>query len=174
MTIFNSDHLSHEPTQKELLGNWEGMLVSDSTLSPKSQIFYFNCEDGIIEMKYTFANMLSGQSDVSIKDRLLRFDDQTSLHDEIRMVTQNLAVGLWVTDWSSSDMMKPIIEDLRRYLPVKFSTSDIFVNNISLLERLRLSGMRWPRELGLSFLHVEENKELGTRIGLTYILKRLA
>jgi hypothetical protein len=124
LAIFKNDQLSHDPTQKELLGNWEGMLVSDSTLSPRSQMFYFNSEDGIIEMKYTFANMLSGYSDVTIRDRLIRLDDQTPLHDEIRMVTPNLAVGLWVTDWSSSDMMKPIIDDLRRYLPVSLSSLD--------------------------------------------------
>lgn len=174
LTIFKNDELSHDPTQNELLGSWEGMLVSDSTLSPRSQMFYFNCEDGIVEMKYTFANMLSGYSDVTIKDRLIRLDDQTPLHDEIRMVTPNLAVGLWVTEWSSSDMMKPIIDDLRRYLPVEISTSDIFVNNVSLLERLRFSGFRMPKEFGLSFLHVEENEKLGTRIGLAYILKRIA
>ena len=174
LEIFNSDQLSHQPTEQELLGSWEGMFVSDSSVSPRSQMFYFNCEDGIIEMKYTFANLLSGYSDATLKDRILRLDDQTPLHDEVRMVTPNLAVGLWVTDWSSNDVIKPIIEDLRRYLPVKVSTSDIFVNNASLLERLRLSGVRLPKELGVSFLHVEENQKYGTRIGLAYILKRIA
>ncbi|MEP6576291.1 MAG: GMC family oxidoreductase [Nitrososphaerota archaeon] len=172
--IFNNDQLSHQPSQQELFGSWEGMLVSDSSVSPRSQMFYFNCEDGIIDMKYTFANLLSGYSDVTLKDRILRLDDQTPLHDEIRMVTPNLAVGLWVTDWSSNDVIKPIIEDLRRYLPNKVSNSDIFVNNISLLERLRLSGVRLPKELGVSFLHVEENQKYGTRIGLAYILKKIA
>ena len=129
LEIFNSDQLSNLPTQEELIGSWEGMLVSDSSVSPRSQIFYFNCEDGIIDMKYTFANLLSGYSDSTLKDRILRLDDQTPLHDEIRIVTPNLAVGLWVTDWSSNDVIKPILEDLRRYLPVKISTNDIFLKN---------------------------------------------
>lgn len=174
LEIFNSDKLSHQPTQSELIGSWEGMLVSDSSISPKSQMFYFDCEDGVIEMKYNFANLLSGYSDVTLKDRILRLDDQTPLHDEIRMVTPNLAVGLWVTEWSSNDIIKPIIEDIKRYLPAKFTNSDIFVNNISLFERLRMSGLRLPKELGVSFLHVEENQKYGTRLGLAYILKRAA
>ena len=104
-------------------GSWEGMLVSDSAVTPRAQIFHFDYEDGLIDMRYSFANMLHGRSDISITDRLFRFDDPTPFHDEIRMVTPNLVVGRWVTEWSSSeDILKPYFDDLRRLLPVKIST----------------------------------------------------
>ena len=77
------------------------MLVSDSAVTPRTQIFYFDYEDGQIDMRYSFANMLRGRSDVNITDRLFRFDDQTPFHDEIRMITPNFIVGRWVTEWSS-------------------------------------------------------------------------
>jgi hypothetical protein len=34
-------------------------------------------------------------------------------------------------------------------------------------------GLRLPREAGVSFLHVENDERLGSRIGLLYLLKRL-
>ena len=43
-------------------------------------------------MRYSFANMLQGRSDVRITDSLFKLDDQTPLYDELRMVTSNLAV----------------------------------------------------------------------------------
>ncbi len=74
------------------------MLVSDSAITPRSQLFYFNYEDGEIDMRYSFANLLQGRSDVRISDSLFRLEDQTPLYDELRMVTPNLAVGRWVTE----------------------------------------------------------------------------
>ena len=61
LTIFRSDELSHKPKEGELAGVWEGMLVSDSALTPHSQLFYFNYEDGDIDMRYSFANILQGR-----------------------------------------------------------------------------------------------------------------
>ena len=99
LTIFNNDKLSYKPNKKELVGKWEGMLVSDSAISPRSQIFTFTYEDGELDMKYKFANMLSGRSDVSfIEENILRLDDQTPFHDEIRMVTPDFAVGVWMSE----------------------------------------------------------------------------
>jgi hypothetical protein len=37
-----------------------------------------------------------------------------------------------------------------------------------------LSGVRLPREFGVSFLGVEEDEQNRTRIGLSYILKRVS
>ena len=93
ITLFNSQELSHTPSESEIKGAWEGMLVSDSAVTPRAQIFYFDYEDGHIDMRYSFANMLRGRSDVSITDRLFRFDDQTPFHDEIRMVTPKFYRG---------------------------------------------------------------------------------
>jgi hypothetical protein len=88
---------------EELAGVWEGMLVSDSAITPRSQLFYFNYEDGELDMRYLFVNMLQGRSDVKTTDSLFRLDDQTPLYDELRIVTRNLAVGQWVTEWSDEE-----------------------------------------------------------------------
>jgi choline dehydrogenase-like flavoprotein len=174
LTLFNSSKLSHKPKDEELVGNWEGMLVSDSSLLPRSQIFYFDYEDGEIDMRYSFANMLHGRSDITITENsIFRLDDQTPFHDEIRMVTPNFAVGLWVSEWSSSNILEPIIQDLLRYFPIKISNNDILKDKLSFLEKFYLPGIRLPKELGLSFLQVEENEQNETRIGLSYILKRI-
>jgi hypothetical protein len=174
MTLFHSDEFSHKPNEKELVGTWEGMLVSDSSLSPRSQQFYFNYEDGEVDMRYSFANLLTGRSDVTTEGSVLRLDDPTPFHDEIRIVTPNFAVGVWMSEWSSKDSLQPIIDDLRRYFPIGISDNDILENKLSFLERLRFRGIPLPKELGLSFLHVEENEKHGTRVGLLYALKKIS
>ena len=174
LTLFHSDELSHKPSEKELVGTWEGMLVSDSSLSPRSQIFYFNYEDGEIDMRYSFANMLTGRSDVLTEGSVLRLDDPTTFHDEIRVVTPEFAVGVWMSEWSSKDTLQPFIDDLRRYFPIKISNSDMFETKVSFLDRLRFRGIRLPKEFGSSFLHVEENEQHETRVGLLYALKRMS
>jgi choline dehydrogenase-like flavoprotein len=174
LTIFRRDELSHDPKEEELAGVWEGMLVSDSALTPRSQLFYFNYEDGEIDMRYSFANILQGRSDVRITDSLFRLDDQTQLYDELRMVTPNLAVGRWVTEWSGEELLRPIIEDFKRYCPIPISAeAESLLDKISRLSGLR--GPRLPRELGLSFLGVEKDeKTRKTRIGLSYLLKKIS
>lgn len=172
-TIFNSSELSHVPSASEIRGTWEGMLVSDSAVSPRTQVFYFDYQDGVIDMRYSFANMLRGRSDVSISDTLFRFDDPTPFHDEIRMVTPDLAVGKWVSEWSSENALKPFIDDIRRYLPIPSSadTDSFYEKLIRLGSNIR--GLRLPKEAGVSFLSVEQDKDKGTRIGLSYLLKRI-
>ena len=114
VTLFNDKKLSYIPTESEVKGIWEGMLVSDSAVTPRAQIFYFDYEDGQIDMRYSFANMLRGKSDINITDRLFRLDDKTPFHDEIRMVTPNLIVGRWVTEWSSKNILNHIMTTLIR------------------------------------------------------------
>jgi hypothetical protein len=173
LTLFRSDELSHKPREEELAGIWEGMLVSDSAITPRSQLFYFNYEDGELDMRYSFANLLQGRSDVRITDSLFRLDDQTPLYDELRIVTPNLAVGRWVTEWSDEELLRPIIEDFKRYCPIPVSAeAESLLDKISRLSGLR--GPRLPRELGLSFLGVEKDEKTGkTRIGLSYLLKKI-
>ncbi|MGI0012580.1 MAG: GMC family oxidoreductase N-terminal domain-containing protein [Nitrososphaera sp.] len=172
MTLFNSEELSHVPSETELVGTWEGMLVSDSAVSPRSQLFYFNYEDVEVDMRYSFGNMIRGRSDVTIGDALFRLDDPTPFHDEIRMVTPDFAVGLWVSEWSSRNALEPVIEDFRRYLPIPHSPETESFFRSLLAGNWR--GIRLPRELGVSFLGVQEDEKKGTRIGLSYILKRIA
>jgi choline dehydrogenase-like flavoprotein len=173
LTLFRSDELSHKPKEEELAGVWEGMLVSDSAITPRSQLFYFNYEDGEIDMRYSFANILQGRSDVRITDSIFRLDDQTPLYDELRVVTPNLAVGQWVTEWSDEELLRPVIEDFKRYCPIPVSAeAESLLDKISRLSGLR--GPRLPRELGLSFLGVERDEKTGkTRIGLSYLMKKI-
>ena len=172
LTLFNTKELSRIPNEAEMKGSWEGMLVSDSAVTPRAQIFHFDYEDGLIDMRYSFANMLQGRSDIHITDRLFRFDDSTPFHDEIRMVTPNLVVGRWVTEWSSEDVLKPYFDDLRRILPVQISDDmESFFEKLS--KGLHVGGLRFPKELGLSFLGIEENESKQTRLGLSYILKKI-
>jgi hypothetical protein len=172
-TIFTSDELSHVPSASEMKGTWEGMLVSDSAVTPRTQVFYFDYQDGEIDMRYSFANMLQGRSDVSVSKTLFRFDDPTPFHDEVRLVTPDLAVGKWVSEWSSENVLKPFIDDLRRYLPIPTSSeTDSFYEKLVRLGA-NIKGLRLPREAGLSFLSVEQDKDGNTRIGLSYLLKRI-
>jgi len=51
-------------------------------------------------MHYNFANLIQGNSDVSITSDIFRFDDFTPFHDELRMIRPDLVVGKWVIEWS--------------------------------------------------------------------------
>jgi len=169
--LFYSDIYSKTPTEKEMIGKWEGMLVSDSVVSPRSQVFEFEYDgNGKIQMKYNFSNLILGRSGVKIDADLFRFDDFTPLHDEIRMVTPNFVVGKWVTDWSRTRSSADAINDLKRLIATNASldaVSDAFFNvfNLHIPEI--------PKELGISFLNVENDEQKGTRIGLGYMLKRI-
>ncbi len=174
LTLFNDEKLSHKHAENEIKGTWEGMLVSNSAVTPRMQLFYFDYEDGQIDMRYSFANMLQGRSDVNITDRLFRLDDRTPFHDEIRMVTPNFLVGRWVTEWRSKDILKPYYDDFMRILKIP-----ILANTEPLHQKLShifsTHGIRLPNNTQLSFLNVEENnKNNEIRLGLSYILKRVA
>jgi choline dehydrogenase-like flavoprotein len=174
LTLFNDEKLSHKPTESEIKGTWEGMLVSDSAVTPRIQLFYFDYEDGQIDMRYSFANMLQGQSNVNITDRLFRLDDRTPFHDEIRMVTPNFLVGRWVTEWTSKDILKPYYDDFMRILkiPILANTEPLYQKLSHIFSN---HGIRLPNDSQLSFLNVEENdKNNEIRFGLSYILKRVS
>ena len=89
------------------------------------------------------------------------------------MVTPDLIVGRWVTDWSSEDELKPFIEDFNRILPIPIAKDvgnflDVMANT------LHIRGFPLPKEAGVSFLNVEKHEKKGTRIGLSYLLKRIS
>jgi choline dehydrogenase-like flavoprotein len=173
IAMFNDKNLSHVPTGKEIAGTWEGMMVSDSAVTPRTQVFRFDYEDGEVDMRYSFANMLHGISDVSIVNQMFRFDDPTPFHDEIRMVTPDVMIGRWVTDWSSEDVLKPYVEDLKRILPIPIA-KDAGGLMDKLANAINARGISLPKEAGISFLNVENDKKMGTRIGLSYLLKRIS
>ena len=170
-TLFYSDQYSHTPTKDEMVGRWEGSLVSDSIVSPRSQVFDFEYSGNEeYQMQYNFANLLRGYSEVSVNNDLFRFDDYTPFHDELRMIRDDFVVGKWVTDWSLLPASQFSIQELQNLVNSGASQSQI-INSIYRIFNLRVP--RLPQEIGLSFLNVENNPQKGSRIGLSYILKRM-
>jgi hypothetical protein len=123
-------------------------------------------------MRHSFDSSVHGRSDVRIGDSHFSLSD-IPLYDELRIVTPNLAVGRWATDWRDNELLIPVIEDFKRYIPIPVSADESLLYKI--YRAFDLGGLRLPRELGLSFLEVEEDEETGnTRIGLTYLLKKIS
>ena len=168
--LFYSNDYSKTPTKHEMVGKWEGMLVSDSFVTPRSQIFDFNYNgEGEYNMHYNFGNLLRGFSDVSPRDDIFRFDDFTQFHDELRMVRPDIVVGKWVTDWSLAVNNSDVIADL--YDLINAGDTNKVLNTVSKLFNLRIP--RLSIELGVSFLNVENDPQKGSRIGLGYILRKM-
>ncbi|MDH3765392.1 MAG: GMC family oxidoreductase, partial [Nitrosopumilus sp.] len=169
-TLFYNDEYSHTPTKDEMIGKWEGMLVSDSFVTPRSQVFDFDY-DGSEEyqMHYNFLNMLQGYSEVSSNEDLFRFDDFTPFHDELRMIRPDVVVGKWVTNWSLPQSSRFSIEDLQNSINSGASTIQV-LDSIYKIFNLRIP--RLPQEIGISFLNVENHLQKGSRIGLSYILRK--
>jgi hypothetical protein len=70
-----------------------------------------------------------------------------------------------VTEWSDEELLRPVIEDFKRYCPIPVSSeTESLLDKISRFSGLR--GPRLPRELGLSFLGVKKDEKTGkTKIG---------
>ncbi len=170
--MFYDDDISHTPTKNEMVGKWEGMLVSDSFVTPRSQIFDFNYNgEGDYKMHYNFANLLRGFSEVTIREDIFRFDDFTQFHDELRMIRgrPDVVFGKWVTEWSLAVNNTATIADL--YNLILTGDTNKVLDTVSKIFNLRLP--RLPAELGVSFLHVENDPQKGSRIGLGYILRKI-
>ena len=169
--MFYNDEFSHTPTKDEMIGKWEGMLVSDSFVSSRSQIFDFDYDgSGEYQMYYNFSNLIRGFSEVSTNNNMFRFDDFTPFHDELRMIRPDFVVGKWVTDWSLLQSNRFSIQELQNLINSGASTIQI-LDGIYKIFNLRLP--RLPQEIGISFLNVENHPQKGSRIGLSYILRRM-
>jgi len=169
-TLFYSEKYSHTPTKDEMVGRWEGMLVSDSFVSPRSQIFDFEYDgSGEYQMHYNFAGLIGGYSDISANKDLFRFDDFTPFHDELKMIRPDLVVGKWVTNWSLLQGNQFSINELQNMINSGASQFQV-LDSIYKIFNLRIP--RLPQEIGLSFLNVENHPQKGSRIGLGYILKK--
>jgi hypothetical protein len=70
-----------------------------------------------------------------------------------------------VTEWSDEELLRPVIEDFKRYRPIPVSSeTESLLDKISRFSGSR--GPRLPRELGLSFLGVKKDEKTGkTKIG---------
>ena len=86
---------SRRPDPDEVLGRWEGRLISDSTLSPTLFRFRYYKDQGVLKCKYIFGGVLPGTSDVLFtEDMMLMFDFTGQLlHDELRLVRKDFMVG---------------------------------------------------------------------------------
>ncbi|QMU55017.1 MAG: hypothetical protein GKS07_09090 [Nitrosopumilus sp.] len=168
--LFYHDDFSHTPTRDEMAGTWEGFLVSDSFVSPKSQLFDFDYDgNGDYQMHYNFLNLIRGYSEVSASGDLFRFDDFTPFHDELRMIRPDFVVGKWVTNWSLLPDSRFSVEELQNLINSDASSIQI-LDSVYKIFNLRLPKL--PKEIGLSFLNVENHPQKGSRIGLSYILRK--
>ena len=169
-TLFYSDEYSHTPTKDEMVGEWEGALVSDSFVTPRSQLFDFSYDgSGEYKMHYNFGNLIQGFSEVTANNSLFRFDDFTPFHDELRMIRPDFVVGRWVTNWSMLQSSQFSIDELKNLINEGASNIQI-LDSIYKIFNIRLP--RLPQEIGISFLNVENDSQKGFRIGLSYILRK--
>ena len=120
-------------------------------------------------MHYNFANLLQGYSEVSANEDLFRFDDFTPFHDELRMIRPDFVVGKWVTDWSLPQSSRFSIEELQSLINSGASNIQV-LDSVYKIFNLRIP--RLPQEIGISFLNVENHPQKGSRIGLSYILRK--
>ena len=169
-TLFYNDEFSHTPTKDEMAGKWEGLLVSDSFVTPRSQVFNFDYDgNGEYQMHFNFSNLIQGYSEVSANEDLFRFDDFTPFHDELRMIRPDFVVGKWVTNWSLLQSSRFSILELENLINSSASTIQI-LDSIYKIFNLRIP--RLSQEIGVIFLNVENHPQKGSRIGLSYILRK--
>ena len=169
-TLFYNDMYSHTPTKDEMVGQWEGVLVSDSFITPRSQVFEFDYDgSGEYQMHYNFTNLIRGYSEVHVNNDLFRFNDFTPFHDELRMIRPDFVVGKWVSDWSLLDSSSFSLSELQNLINSGASTIQI-LDSVYKIFNLRIPQL--PQEIGVSFLNVENHPQKGSRIGLSYILRK--
>jgi choline dehydrogenase-like flavoprotein len=107
-TIFSTK--AKKPNFEEVVGKWEGRLISDSAHSPVMFRFKYYKDQGQPKCDYNFAGALPGTSTIKFTpETMLMFDFTGQLfHDEIRMVRRDFMVGRYRT------MGSPIFKLLER------------------------------------------------------------
>jgi hypothetical protein len=89
------------PSGSDVIGRWNGKLVSDSSLTPVTQEFnYTNDNAGKLQMEYTFGGLLRGISKVVLTKEQMNMYDFTTWHDEIKAVRNDFMVGKWCSPWT--------------------------------------------------------------------------
>ncbi len=96
-TIFSTK--ARRPDEDEVLGKWEGRLISDSAHSPVMFRFRYYNDQGQLKCDYNFAGAIPGTSTIKFTPQtMLMFDFTGQLfHDEIRMVRKDFMVGRYRT-----------------------------------------------------------------------------
>jgi hypothetical protein len=94
-------HYARVPNINEVIGKWNGKLVSDSTLTPVTQVFNYTKDNlGKLQMEYTFGGLLKGISRVVLTPEQMNMYDFTNWHDEVKAVKDNFMVGKWCSPWT--------------------------------------------------------------------------
>jgi hypothetical protein len=89
------------PSGSEVIGKWNGKLVSDSSLTPVTQEFNYTEDNaGKLQMEYTFGGLLRGISKVVLTEEQMNMYDFTNWHDEVKIVMSNFMVGKWCSPWT--------------------------------------------------------------------------
>jgi hypothetical protein len=92
---------SKAPTANEVIGRWEGKLVSDSALTPVTQEFNYTKDNtGKLQMQYTFGGLLRGISKVVLTPEQMNMYDFTNWHDEVKLIKSDFMVGKWCSPWT--------------------------------------------------------------------------
>jgi hypothetical protein len=92
---------SKAPNADEIIGIWNGKLVSDSSLTPVTQVFNYTKDNvGKLQMEYTFGGLLKGISRVVLTQEQMNMYDFTNWHDEVKLVKNGFMVGKWCSPWT--------------------------------------------------------------------------
>jgi hypothetical protein len=92
---------SRAPSTSEVIGRWDGKLVSDSSLTPVTQEFNYTKDNvGKLQMQYTFGGLLRGISKVVLTPEQMNMYDFTNWHDEVKIVKDEFMVGKWCSPWT--------------------------------------------------------------------------
>jgi choline dehydrogenase-like flavoprotein len=99
-TIFSTK--GRKPDFEEVVGKWEGRLISDSAHSPVLFRFKYFKDHGEPKCDYNFAGALPGTSTIKFTPETMEMFDFTGqlFHDEIRMVRKDFMVGRYRTQGS--------------------------------------------------------------------------
>ena len=89
------------PNVEVVIGKWNGRLVSDSTLTPVTQVFNYTKDNlGKLQMEYTFGGLLRGISKVVLTPEQMNMYDFTNWHDEVKAVKDDFMLGKWCSPWT--------------------------------------------------------------------------
>lgn len=92
-----------KPEIDDIMGIWDGKLISDSIHSPVLFKFRFQKENGYLKCKYIFGGIIPGTSKVKFTEEMMQTFDFAGqlLHNEIRMIQKDIMVGKYCTMESS-------------------------------------------------------------------------
>lgn len=95
------EQYARSPAADEIIGRWNGRLVSDSALTPVTQVFTYTRDNiGKLQMEYLFGGLLRGISRITLTPEQMNMYDFTDWHDEVRIVTKDFMVGKWCSPWT--------------------------------------------------------------------------